>query len=176
MLDKEGNSIDAVIVTIPDHMHATAASIAWSVGARLHASRWCTIKEARLMVEAANKYKVATQMGSRATREGTRQCAEMIWSGEIGNVTEVHAWTDRPIWPQGLTAIPVLRPFPRLWIGICGWALPTSAITLRAAKAIRKRASAAIFISRSTGAASTISDAARWATWHATSWARPTWR
>ena len=75
-------------------------------------------------VEAANKYKVATQMGNQGySNEGTRQCAEMIWAGEIGNVTEVHAWTDRPIWPQGLTEIPPPEPVPAtldwdLWLGI----------------------------------------------------------
>jgi len=75
-------------------------------------------------MEAANKYKVATQMGNQGySNEGTRQAAEMIWAGEIGNVTEVHAWTDRPIWPQGLTAIPPAEPVPEtldwdLWLGI----------------------------------------------------------
>jgi hypothetical protein len=86
-----------------------------------------TIKEARMMVEAANKYKVATQMGNQGySNEGTRQCAEMIWAGEIGNVTEVHAWTDRPIWPQGLTSIPAPTPVPStldwdLWLGIANY-------------------------------------------------------
>ena len=61
-----------------------------------------TVWEARQMMEAANKYKVATQMGNQGySNEGTRQAAEIVWSGQIGNVTEVHAWTDRPIWPQG---------------------------------------------------------------------------
>ena len=63
-------------------------------------------------------------MGNQGySNEGTRQCAEMIWAGEIGNVTEVHAWTNRPIWPQGLTAIPPADPVPAtldwdLWLGI----------------------------------------------------------
>ncbi len=63
-------------------------------------------------------------MGNQGySNEGTRQCAEIIWSGEIGNVTEVHAWTDRPIWPQGLTEIPKEEPVPDtldwdLWLGI----------------------------------------------------------
>jgi len=76
------------------------------------------------MLETANKYGVATQMGNQGySNEGTRQCAEMIWSGEIGNVTEVHAWTNRPIWPQGLTAIPPPDAVPGtldwdLWLGI----------------------------------------------------------
>jgi hypothetical protein len=63
-------------------------------------------------------------MGNQGySNEGTRQAAEMIWAGEIGNVTEVHAWTDRPIWPQGLTEIPPAEPVPAtldwdLWLGI----------------------------------------------------------
>jgi hypothetical protein len=126
MLDKEGNNIDAVIVTIPDHMHATAAIHCMERGKHVYTQKPLvrTIKEARMMVEAANKYKVATQMGNQGySNEGTRQCAEMIWSGEIGNVTEVHAWTDRPIWPQGLTSIPASTPVPEtldwdLWLGI----------------------------------------------------------
>ena len=145
MLDKEGNSIDAVIVTIPDFMHATAAIHCMERGKHVYVQKPLvrTIWEARMMVEAANKYKVATQMGNQGySNEGTRQCAEMIWSGEIGNVTEVHAWTDRPIWPQGLTEIPAADPGAcRRSIGICGWASPASAITRRAAKAIRNHAS-----------------------------------
>ena len=83
-----------------------------------------TIWEARQLLEAANKYNVATQMGNQGySNEGTRQAAEMIWAGEIGHVTEVHAWTDRPIWPQGLTEIPPADPVPAtldwdLWLGI----------------------------------------------------------
>ena len=73
-----------------------------------------TVCEARMMMDAANKYKVATQMGNQGySNEGTRQAAEMIWAGEIGNVTEVHAWTDRPWWPQGLTEIPRAGPGAR---------------------------------------------------------------
>jgi predicted dehydrogenase len=129
MLDKEGNSLDAVIVTIPDHMHATAAIHCMERGKHVYTQKPLvrTIKEARMMVEAANKYKVATQMGNQGySNEGTRQCAEMIWSGEIGNVTEVHAWTDRPIWPQGLTSIPAATPVPPtldwdLWLGIANF-------------------------------------------------------
>ena len=77
-----------------------------------------TVWEARQLMEAANKYKVATQMGNQGySNEGTRQAAEMIWAGEIGNVTEVHAWTNRPIWPQGLTEIPPPEPVPSTGLG-----------------------------------------------------------
>jgi hypothetical protein len=73
--------------------------------------------------EAAAKYKVATQMGNQGySNEGTRQAAEIIWNGDIGGVTEVHAWSDRPMWPQGLTEIPKEDPIPStldwdLWLG-----------------------------------------------------------
>jgi hypothetical protein len=126
MLDEQGNSIDAVIVAIPDFMHATAATWAMERGKHVYVQKPLTrtVWEARQLTEAANKYKVATQMGNQGySNEGTRQAAEMIWAGEIGNVTEVHAWTDRPIWPQGLTEIPPAEPVPStldwdLWLGI----------------------------------------------------------
>ena len=180
MLDKEGNSIDAVIVTIPDHMHATAAMHCMERGKHVYVQKPLarTIWEARMLMEAANKYKVATQMGNQGySNEGTRQCAEMIWSGEIGNVTEVHAWTDRPIWPQGADRDSgALRRYRRRWIGTCGWGSPRSGRYTSGGEGYPDQASTAISISPSTGADSTISAAARWATWRATFWARPTWR
>lgn len=126
MLDKEGSGIDAVIVTIPDFMHTVAAVACMERGKHVYVQKPLTrtIFEARLMRETANKYKVATQMGNQGySNEGTRQAAEIVWNGDIGNVTEVHAWTDRPIWPQGLTQIPPPDPVPEtldwdLWLGI----------------------------------------------------------
>jgi hypothetical protein len=126
MLDKEGPGIDAVIVTIPDFMHATAALWCMERGKHVYVQKPLahSVIETRLLAEAAAKYKVATQMGNQGySNEGTRQCAEMIWNGDIGNVTEVHAWTDRPWWPQGLTEIPAPDPVPStldwdLWQGI----------------------------------------------------------
>jgi predicted dehydrogenase len=125
MLDKEGKGIDAVIVTVPDFMHATAAMWCMERGKHVYVQKPLTrtIWEARQLMEAANKYKVATQMGNQGySNEGTRQATEIVWSGEIGNVTEVHAWTDRPIWPQGLTEIPPPDQVPEtldwdLWLG-----------------------------------------------------------
>ena len=90
-------------------MHATAATWAMERGKHVYVQKPLahTIGECRWLAEAAAKYKVATQMGNQGySNEGTRQCAEMIWTGEIGNVTEVHAWTNRPIWPQGLPDLP----------------------------------------------------------------------
>ena len=126
MLDKEAKNIDAVIVAIPDHMHATAAMWCMERGKSVYVQKPLvrTIWEARQLREAAAKYKVATQMGNQGySNEGTRQCAEMVWNGDIGNVTEVHAWSDRPMWPQGLTEIPKEDPIPStldwdLWLGV----------------------------------------------------------
>jgi predicted dehydrogenase len=125
MLDKEGKNIDAVIVAIPDHMHATAAMSCMERGKHVYVQKPLvrTIWEARQLREAAAKYKVASQMGNQGySNEGTRQCAEIVWNGDIGNVTEVHAWSDRPMWPQGLTEIPKEDPIPStldwdLWLG-----------------------------------------------------------
>jgi hypothetical protein len=126
MLDAEGKNLDAVIVTIPDHMHATAALACIERGKHVYVQKPLTrtVWEARQLMEAANKYKVATQMGNQGySNEGTRQAAEMIWAGEIGDVTEVHAWTDRPLWPQGITEIPAPDAVPPtldwdLWLGV----------------------------------------------------------
>ena len=99
MLDQESKNIDAVIVTIPDFMHPPWPPGRMERGKHVYVQKPLTrtVWEARRCCEAANKYKVATQMGNQGySNEGTRQCAEMIWAGEIGNVTEVHAWTDRP--------------------------------------------------------------------------------
>jgi hypothetical protein len=85
-----------------------------------------TIWEARMLAQAAAKYRVATQMGNQGySNEGTRHCAEMIWAGEIGNVTEVHAWTNRPLWPQGVESLPAEAPVPEtldwdVWLGVAG--------------------------------------------------------
>ncbi len=126
MLDKENPNIDAMIVTIPDHMHAAAAIAAMERGKHVYVQKPLahTVWECRELLKAAEKYKVATQMGNQGySNEGTRQCAEMIWSGVIGNVTEVHAWTNRPAWPQGVSEAPQVSPVPGsldwdLWLGV----------------------------------------------------------
>jgi hypothetical protein len=125
MLDKEAKNIDAVIIAIPDHMHAMAAMWSMERGKHVYVQKPLvrTVWEARQLKEAATKYGVATQMGNQGySNEGTRQCAEMVWNGDIGGVSEVHAWSDRPLWPQGLTEIPKEDPVPStldwdLWLG-----------------------------------------------------------
>lgn len=127
MLDKQGDGIDAVIVTIPDHMHAAAALDAMQRGKHVYVQKPLahSVWECRELQKAAAKYKIATQMGNQGySNEGTRQCAEMVWSGVIGNVTQVHAWTNRPVWPQGIPNLPApTTPVPgyldwNLWLGV----------------------------------------------------------
>ncbi len=125
MLDREQNNIDAVIVATPDHMHATIALAAMQRGKGVYVEKPLTRTpwEARLLTEAAAKYKVATQMGNQGySHESNRVAAEIVWSGEIGDVREVHASTGAPSWPQGVTAIPTETRVPEtldwdLWLG-----------------------------------------------------------
>ena len=124
MLDKE-KSIDAVTVIIPDHMHAAAALAAMQRGKHVYVEKPLTRTpwEARLLTDAAAKYKVATQMGNQGySHDATRVAAEIIWSGEIGDVTEVHSFRGRASWPQGMPALPAQEPVPEtldwdLWLG-----------------------------------------------------------
>src|SRR5580704_15885125 len=105
MLDKDCKNIDAVVISTADHMHATVALWCMQNGKHVYVEKPLTrsIWEARLLTTAAAKYKVATQMGNQGySNEGTRIAAEILWSGEIGAVKEVHAWTNRPVWPQGV--------------------------------------------------------------------------
>jgi predicted dehydrogenase len=75
------------------------------------------------MAETAAQFKVQTQMGNQAhAGEPIRRAVELVRAGVIGRVKEVHAWTNRPIWPQGMTEWPQAEPVPKglnwdLWIG-----------------------------------------------------------
>jgi predicted dehydrogenase len=125
MLDKEGKNIDAVVIGTPDHMHTFAALWCMERGKGVYVEKPLTriASEARLLRQAAQKYKVATQMGNQGySHEATRVACEIIWSGEIGDVTEVHASMSRPSWPQGMTKTPPPTPVPAtldwdLWLG-----------------------------------------------------------
>jgi predicted dehydrogenase len=104
MLDRQ-KDIDAVIVATPDHTHAVAAMAAMKRRKHVYVQKPLTrtVFEARMLTEAARKYKVATQMGNQGhSGDGVRSICEWIWDGAIGDVREVNAWTNRPIWPQGI--------------------------------------------------------------------------
>lgn len=104
MLEKQ-KDIDAVMIATPDHTHAVTAMAAMQLGKHVYLEKPLThsIYEARVLTEAAKKYKVVTQMGNQgASGDGVRKIIEWIAAGTIGEVTLVHCWTNRPIWPQGV--------------------------------------------------------------------------
>lgn len=104
MLEKQ-KDIEAVIVSTPDHSHTLVAMAAMKMGKHVYVQKPLTrtVYEARMLTEAARKYKVATQMGNQGhSSEELRLICEWIWDGAIGSVREVHTWTNRPIWPQGI--------------------------------------------------------------------------
>jgi predicted dehydrogenase len=95
--------VDAVTVSTPDHHHANVAIPAMRLKKHVYVQKPLTQSafEARLMREAAKKYGVCTQMGNQGTTEnGLRRAVELVQAGTIGDVREVHVWTNRPVWPQ----------------------------------------------------------------------------
>ena len=124
MLEREKN-IDAITVTTPDHTHAVIAMMAIKMGKHVYVQKPLThtIKEARMLAQAAKEANVTTQMGNQGhAGEGSRLINEWIWDGAIGDVGEVHVWTNRPIWPQGIEAPKEIPSVPstmdwNLWLG-----------------------------------------------------------
>lgn len=125
MLEKEKNNIDAVSVSTPDHTHAIATLAAMELGKHVYVQKPLThdIYEARMLTEAAKKYKVVTQMGNQGgSGDGVRSMKEWYDAKLIGKVTKVYAWTNRPVWPQGLAKPGGTHTVPStmkwdLWIG-----------------------------------------------------------
>ena len=125
MLDKEGKNIDACTIAIPDFMHATVALACMQRGKHVYLEKPLTrtVWEARLMADAAAKYKVATQMGNQGySHESHRVAAEILWSGEIGDVTEVHVSVTPGTHPTGLQQAPPEESVPdtldwQAWLG-----------------------------------------------------------
>lgn len=105
MFDEMGDQIDAVMIATSDHTHAIIAATAMTLGKHVFCQKPLThsVYESRLLTGLAEEYRVATQMGNQGNSSPeARTVEEWIWNNEIGEVTEVHAWTNRPIWPQGL--------------------------------------------------------------------------
>jgi len=132
MLEEMKGTIDAVTISTPDHQHAIAAMIAMQLGKHVYVQKPLThdISEARMLTEAAHKYKLVTQMGNQGASNPTQKMM-MDWldQGLIGKVKDVHIWTNRPVWPQG---IPVPTEKKKriksmsaadweLWVGTAPW-------------------------------------------------------
>ena len=129
MLEREERNIDAITVSTPDHMHAAIAVTAMRLGLHCYVQKPLvrTLWETKVFGEVARENGVVTQMGNQGSSgSGHRRNVELLQQGVIGDITEVHVWTDRPIWPQGelakrLSQLPSSKPPATLdwegWIG-----------------------------------------------------------
>ena len=124
MIDKE-KDLDAIVIGTPDHTHAVIASYAMNAGLNVFVEKPMakTIHEVRFLRDLARKTGVVTQMGNQGhNNEGTLQTVEWIQSGAIGNVTDVHMWSNRPVWAQGPLERPAGVDVPKnlnydIWLG-----------------------------------------------------------
>lgn len=125
LLDKEDKNVDACVIAVPDFMHATVALACMQRGKHVYVEKPLTRTpwEARLLKEAALKYKVATQMGNQGfSHEGHRVAAEIVWSGAIGDVVEAHFSTSPGTHPVALKELPPEESVPATldwdhWLG-----------------------------------------------------------
>jgi predicted dehydrogenase len=124
MLDRQ-RDIDAVIVATPDNLHCHAAVTAMRLGKHVYCEKpLChDVAECRLMKETAKRHRVQTQMGNQGTAaDGFRRGVEIVQAGALGDVSQVHIWTNRPIWPQNRSRPTETPPKPKslnwdLWLG-----------------------------------------------------------
>lgn len=116
MLEEMGDDIDALTISAPDHIHATAAMAAMQLGKHVYVQKPLThnIHEARTLTEGARKHKVVTQMGNQGASNPDQQLM-ISWyeKGLIGEVHTVHVWTNRPVWPQGIPVPSEKRQLPK---------------------------------------------------------------
>src|SRR5882672_4991885 len=116
LFEKENKHFDAVTVAIPDHNHAIVGLSAMQLKKHLYLQKPLThdIYEARVLTEAAKKYNVVTQMGDQgASCDGMRIMREWFEAGVIGDIEKVYCWTDRPVWPQGISWPTSAQPIPK---------------------------------------------------------------
>ena len=129
MLAKEGKNIDAVSVSTPDHTHAVATLAAMQMGKHVYVQKPLThdIYEARILTQAALKYKVVTQMGNQgASLDGVKKMQDWYNAGVIGDAVDIYCWTNRPVWPQGFGKPVTKDKIPKeldwnLWLGPNEW-------------------------------------------------------
>lgn len=111
----EAGKLDGVIVATPDHNHAYISVYAMKHGLHVYCEKPLThtVREARVMTQVASEMKVVTQMGTQSSASpGVMRTVELIQSGALGEITQIHLSTDRPIWPQGYDRLPGEDPVP----------------------------------------------------------------
>lgn len=127
MFDKEHENFDAVMIGTPDHHHYPATMMAMQLGKHVYTQKPLahTPWECRHLLEASRRYsRLATQMGNQGhAGEGWRLVLEWVRGGALGEVFEVHTWTDRPIWPQGM-ARPEEEDVPPRYLDWDAWVGP----------------------------------------------------
>jgi predicted dehydrogenase len=136
----EQNDLDAVVIATPNHTHAVAAIRALRRGLHVYCEKPLahTFDEAQRMVAAARQTRRVTQMGNQHhASAGYRRAVQILQSGVLGDVREIHAWTSRPLWPQGIARPTGEMKVPAelnwdLWLG------PAPARPFNAAYVLRK--------------------------------------
>lgn len=124
LLDEE-SSLDAVVISTPDHTHYPAALQALRRGLHVYCEKPLahSVFEVRELARAARDARVATQMGNQHHNSpGYRRVVQLVHAGVLGEVREVYCWTDRPLWPQGIGRPASQAAIPRhlhwdLWLG-----------------------------------------------------------
>lgn len=125
LLEEYGDHFDAVTVSTPDHNHGVASIRAMKMGKHCHCQKPLaqTVWECRTMRNVSKEKKVATQMGNQGSAEpGLRRAVEVVQAGVIGKPRELHVWSNRPIWPQGIDRPKGSDPVPSsldwdVWLG-----------------------------------------------------------
>ncbi len=123
LLDKESD-LDAVKIMTPDHLHATVSIAAMKKGKHvvMHKPIANRMYEGRLVLETARQTKASTLLLAYGSGAGNRIIARQIKNGVIGQLREIHNWTNRPVWPQYTEISADKPPIPRgfdwdLWLG-----------------------------------------------------------
>ena len=102
--DADKLGIDAMTISTPDHVHAPVAVAAMKKGIHVFVQKPLvrTLWELEYFNRTARENGVVVQMGNQGSSlDSMRRCTEVLQSGILGDVTEVHVWTNRAVWPQG---------------------------------------------------------------------------
>jgi hypothetical protein len=125
LLDKLEKGIDGVVVSTPDHVHAAAALDAIRRGKHVYVQKPLarTFGECQALLDSSRKHRVVTQMGNQGhAGSGLKVWEEMAQGNAFGEIEHIHVWSDRPIWPQGMTEPGKEAPIPATldwnhWLG-----------------------------------------------------------